>query len=143
MLRTAGGRPGWRRLLVSYFPAASRRCQAISVAGVTGKTSAPALPRDEPREHREPGAAGGLVPYPAGVPAQHCVLVPEHQQPGVLRAVPADHQDSQAEQPAHQQADDLQQHLASQPLPHRPRRRHGQVSDTIEFPSGTRSIRAG
>jgi hypothetical protein len=40
MLRAAGGRPGLRRLLVSYFLAASLRCQASSVAGVTGKTSA-------------------------------------------------------------------------------------------------------
>ena len=38
-----GGRPGLRRLLVSYFPAASLRCQASSVAGVTGKTSAQRL----------------------------------------------------------------------------------------------------
>src|SRR5438045_3133184 len=34
---TVGGRPGLRRLLVSYLPAASLRCQASSVAGVTGK----------------------------------------------------------------------------------------------------------
>jgi hypothetical protein len=39
----AGGRPGLRRLLVSYFFAASLRCQASSVAGVTGKTSAQRL----------------------------------------------------------------------------------------------------
>jgi hypothetical protein len=38
MLRTAGGRPGLRRLLVSYVLAASLRCQASSVAGVTAKT---------------------------------------------------------------------------------------------------------
>jgi hypothetical protein len=37
MLRTVGGRPGRRRLLVSYFLAASLRCQASRVAGVTGK----------------------------------------------------------------------------------------------------------
>ena len=37
MLRATGGRPGLRRLLVSYFLAASLRCQARSVAGVTGK----------------------------------------------------------------------------------------------------------
>ena len=36
MLRTVAGRPGLRRLLVSYFLAASLRCQASSVAGVTG-----------------------------------------------------------------------------------------------------------
>jgi hypothetical protein len=40
MLRIASGRPGLRRLLVSYFLAASLRCQASSVAGVMGKTSA-------------------------------------------------------------------------------------------------------
>ena len=40
MLRTVAGRPGWRCLLVSYFLAASLRCQASNVAGVTGKTLA-------------------------------------------------------------------------------------------------------
>ncbi len=40
---TVGGRPGLRRVLVSYFVAASLRCQARSVAGVTGKTSAQRL----------------------------------------------------------------------------------------------------
>jgi hypothetical protein len=40
MLRTVGGRPALRRLPGSYFLAASLRCQASSVAGVTGKTSA-------------------------------------------------------------------------------------------------------
>ena len=38
-----GGRPGLRRLLVSYFPAASLRCQASSVAGVIGKMPAQRL----------------------------------------------------------------------------------------------------
>jgi hypothetical protein len=40
---TVGGRPGLRRLLVSYFSAASLRCQASSVSGVTGKTPAQRL----------------------------------------------------------------------------------------------------
>ena len=40
MLRTVGGRPGRRRVVVSYFRAASLRCQASSVAGVTGKIPA-------------------------------------------------------------------------------------------------------
>ena len=39
MLGTVGGRPGLRRLLVSYLLPASLRCQARSVAGVTGKIS--------------------------------------------------------------------------------------------------------
>ncbi len=34
---TVGGRPGLRRMLVSYLPPASLRCQARSVASVTGK----------------------------------------------------------------------------------------------------------
>jgi hypothetical protein len=59
----------------------------------------------------------GVIPHPAGVPAQHRGLVPEHQQLGALLPVPADHQHGQAEQPAHQQADDLERHLASQPSP--------------------------
>jgi hypothetical protein len=42
-LGTVGGRPGLRRLLVSYFFAASLRCQDRSVAGQTGKTSAQRL----------------------------------------------------------------------------------------------------
>ena len=37
MLRITFGRPGRRRVLVSYFRATSLRCQARSVAGVTGK----------------------------------------------------------------------------------------------------------
>lgn len=95
MLRTVGVRPGLRPL-VSYFRAASLRCQASSVAGVTGKTSAQRR-RDEPRERGEPGPIRGVVPYPAGVSAQQRVLVPEHQQLRVLLPVTADHQDSQAE----------------------------------------------
>jgi len=39
MLRAVGRRPGLRCLLVSYFFAASLRCHASSVAGVTGKIS--------------------------------------------------------------------------------------------------------
>jgi hypothetical protein len=49
------------------------------------------------RERGEPGPVGWFVPDPAGVPAQHRVLVPENQQLRVLRPVTADHQDSQAE----------------------------------------------
>ncbi len=44
MLRTVGGRPGLRRLLVSYFFPVSLRCQASSIAGVTGK-----IPAQRPR----------------------------------------------------------------------------------------------
>jgi anti-sigma factor RsiW len=43
--------------------------------------------------------------------------VPEHQQLSVLRQVLAGYQDSQAEYPADQQVDALEQHPASQPSP--------------------------
>ncbi len=73
--------------------------------------------------------------WPAQIfqPAQHRVLVPEHQQLAVLRPVPAKHQHSQTERPAHQQADDLEQQLASQLSAHQHRRRRGQISNTNEF----------
>jgi hypothetical protein len=51
------------------------------------------------------------------VPPQHRVLVPEHQQFSILRQIPAEYQDSQAEYLANQQVDDLKQHPASQPSP--------------------------
>jgi len=40
---------------------------------------------------------GRLVTHPADVPAQHRILVPEYQQLSILRPVPAEHQDSEAE----------------------------------------------
>jgi hypothetical protein len=56
---------------------------------------------------------GRLVPDLAGVPAQHRVLVPEHQQLSILRQVTAEHQEGQPEYPAREQVDDLEQHPAS------------------------------
>ncbi len=97
---TAGGRPGLRRPLVSYCFPASLRCQASSVAGVIGKDFGPAAAGEEPCQRSEPHPVGRLVPYPAGVAAQHRVLVPEHQQFSILRQVLTEHQDSEAEYPA-------------------------------------------
>jgi hypothetical protein len=99
-------------LLVSYFFVASLRCQASSVAGVTGKTSARRL-RHKPRQRREPGLVGRLVPHPAGMPPQYRSLMPEHQQFSILRQVTAERQDGQAEHPACKQVGDLEQHPAS------------------------------
>jgi hypothetical protein len=84
------------------------RCQAGSVAGVTGK-----IPVQRLRGRSRASAANhtrspGSYPYPAAVPAQHRVLVPEHEQPGILRPVTAERQDGQAEYPARQQVDDLE-----------------------------------
>jgi hypothetical protein len=48
------------------------------------------------------------------MPAQHRVLVHEHEQLDIFRPVTAEHQDGQAEYPTRQQIDDLERHLASQ-----------------------------
>jgi hypothetical protein len=65
--------------------------------------------------------------------------MPEHQKLHVLLLVAAEQQHSQAEQPAHQQAGDLEQHPASQSSPHHPSWRNGQAKDTTEFPGSTGS----
>ena len=103
----------------------------------------PAAARDEPGERGEPGPVSGVVPYPAGVAAQHRVLVPEHQQLGALHPVPADHHDSQAEQPAHEQAGDLEQHLASQPSLHRLVGQKGRSTTRSSFRAAQDPRRAG
>jgi hypothetical protein len=53
----------------------------------------------------------------AGLPTQHRILMPEHQQLDILRAVPTEQQDDQAEHPTRQHVSDLEQHPASQPPP--------------------------
>ena len=75
----------------------------------------PASARQEPCHRSEPHPVGRVIPYPADIPAQHRVLVPEYEQLGVFRPVSAEHQDGQAKHPARQQVDDLEQHPASQP----------------------------
>ncbi len=54
----------------------------------------------EPCQHREPQPVSRPVPDPAGVAAQHRVLVAEHEQLGILRQVAAGYQDSEAQYPA-------------------------------------------
>ena len=112
---TVGGRPGLRLLLVSYLLAASLRCPGQQRRGRDGEDFGPAPAREQPCQRGEPHPVRWLVPDPAGVPAQDRVLVPQHQQLSILRHVPAEQQDSQAEYPANQQVDDLEQHAASQP----------------------------
>ena len=82
-----------------------------------GEDPGPVPARQEPC-HRgastTPGRPARTAPGRACPPG--CgVLVPEHEQFGVFRAVAAKHQDGQAEYPARQQVDDLDQHPASQP----------------------------
>jgi hypothetical protein len=113
----AGGRPGLRRLLMSYFFAASLRCQASSVAGVTGTTPVRRL-----RGRSLPSAANhtrsaGSYPIRLTCRGSTAFWCREHQQLSILRLVATAEQDDQAEYPARQQVDDLEQHPASQPSP--------------------------
>jgi hypothetical protein len=71
-------------------------CQASSVAGVTGKIPAQRR-RGMNHVSGEPGRVSWLVPDPASLAAQHCVLASEHENLGVLGLVPAEYQDSDAE----------------------------------------------
>src|SRR6266702_3716820 len=91
----------------------------------------------EPCQRGEPHPVRCLVPYPAGGPARHRVLVPEHEQLSILRPVPAEYQDSQAEYPANKQVDDLEQHSATITAPWLLAK--AQVSRAIDYSSGTSS----
>ena len=57
-----------------------------------------------------------LVPHRADLSAQHRILIPEHQHLGRYRPVAAEQHDDQAEYPAGQHVDDLEQHPLSQPI---------------------------
>jgi hypothetical protein len=81
--------------------------------GRHGEDFGPASTRYKPRQRSEPGPVSWLVPHPAGLPPQYRVLMPEHQQLSILRQATVEHQDDQAEYPAREQVDDLEQHSAS------------------------------
>jgi hypothetical protein len=103
MLGIVGGRPGLRRLLVSYFFAASRQCQARRVARQAGKTSVQrrcGMSRASAVNHtRSVGSYRTGRTVGAALSAQHCVLVTEHQQFSHRRPVVTAQQDGQAEYP--------------------------------------------
>ena len=94
---TVGGRPGLRWLLVSYFPRGQPAVPGQQRRWRHGEDFGPASAGYERRWRGEPHPVGRLVPYPVGVAAQHRVLVPEYQQLSILRPIPAEHQDSEAE----------------------------------------------
>jgi hypothetical protein len=105
-LRQAGDAGGRRRAAGPALVArvVFSRCQ-FSVPGQQrrwrdGEDFGPAPARDESCQRGEPHPVGWLVPDPGGVAAQHRVFVPEHQQLSLLRPLPAEHQDSEAEYPA-------------------------------------------
>ena len=84
-----GGRPGLRHPLVSYFLAASLRCQARSVAGVTGNTSTQRR-RDTIRASAEnqTRSAARTAPGWRAFAARHC-----HAGAQALRPLPPGHRE--------------------------------------------------
>ena len=85
MLRAVGDDRGLRRSLEWYLAAASLRCQASSIAGVTAKISGQRLRGRKARQRREPQSVSRVVPDPADMTAEYRVLVREHQQFGSVR----------------------------------------------------------
>jgi len=78
----------------------------------------------------------GSYPHPAGLSAQHRVLVPGQQQLSILRPVTTAQQGDQAEYPAHQHVSDLEQN--GQPSTTASSLSAiAQVSNLIEYSSGT------
>ena len=136
MLGDFGGRPGLRRLLVSYLAAASLRCQASSVAGVTGKPLSSARGEGaEPARGTKPcqqartvsGQSGGAALRPrGGAPATQQPSPGRRGPPGQPRRVPA-----------RQQIDDLEQHPPSA-ITMSSLLAIAQVSRSIEYSGGTR-----
>jgi hypothetical protein len=73
------------------------------------------MPGDQPRQDGEPQLPGRLVADPADLAAQHRVLVPEHQELGILgHPTPGQHHRAD-EETVHEQADDSEVHSAMIP----------------------------
>jgi hypothetical protein len=139
MVGTVGGRPGLRRLLVSYLLAASLRCQASRVAGVTGKMPAQCLRGiscASTANHTRSAGSYRIRPACRRSTVFSCRSTSSSASFQVL----AEGHDGEAEYPANQQVDDLEQHPASQPSP-RPgcRESAAQAGNRVfEYSSGTR-----
>jgi hypothetical protein len=78
---------------------------------------APSLPGDQPGQCREPQPVGWLVADPADLAAKHHVLVPQHPEFGILgHLTPGQHHQA-AQQAAHEQVGDREDHSAVIPTP--------------------------
>jgi hypothetical protein len=76
---------------------------------------APSPPGDQPGQCREPQSVGWLVTDSADLTAQHHVLVPQHQEFGILgHLTPGQHHQA-AQQAAHEQVGDGEDHSAMIP----------------------------
>ena len=75
----------------------------------------PPAPGDQPRQRRKPEPVAWLVTDPADLAAQHRVLVPEHQEFGILgHLTPGQHHHT-AEEAAREQVDNREDHSAMIP----------------------------
>jgi len=86
-----------------------------------GERLSPATPGNQSRQRREPQPIARLVADPADLTAQDRVLVPQHQQLGILgRLPPAPHHQA-VEQATRKEVDDREDHPAmiSNPTGHR------------------------
>src|SRR5215467_2884993 len=91
---------GWRRPTCVRLDAGARQAASPESRRTHHPTAAAGSPEIVPR-----ATAGRVVADPAHLAAQHCVLVPEHQQFGVLgRLTPGRHQDT-TEQTANEYVD--------------------------------------
>jgi hypothetical protein len=103
---------------------------------------APPAPGDQPGQCREPQPAGRLAADPAGLAAQHRVLVPEHQELGVPgRLAPGQHHQA-AGQTASEQAGHREDHSAMLPAPKTARARPDRVTEPRKV-ADTQKLTAG
>ena len=131
--RTAGPAPPARVVLLRRQPAVPGQQRRGRDREYLGPTPA----WHNPCERGEPSPVRRLVPHPADLPAQHRILMPEHQHFGRSRPVAAEQHDDQAEYPAGQNVDDPEQHPPSQPSPCPACRRQRRSTTQIEYSSGT------
>ena len=71
-----------------------------------GEHLAPPVAGDQPGQRREPQPVSRLIADPAGLPAQHCILVPQDQQLRFLGSLAPGQQHQAAEQAAREQVGD-------------------------------------
>ena len=64
--------------------------------------------RPEPGQRGQPRPVGGRVAHPRDLAAQHGVLVPQHQQLGVLAQISPHQHGGQAEETAYESVQDRQ-----------------------------------
>ena len=98
-----------------------------------GEHVAPAVPRDQPGQRGKPQPVGWLVADIGDLAAEHCVLMPEDQELGVLGHLASGPDHQAAKHTAHEQVDDREDHSAMIPArqPARSNNRARQVPNLL------------